>query len=144
MGALGKELFTYGKPYWLVPFAIFLGLFMPIPFWLAHRRWPKLGFNYVFSPVLVAELGYLAVGINSSWMTSLAVAVFSQWYLRKYRPRWFRKYNFLLSAALDGGTQIMVFVYSFAVGGASGTATPFPNWALNPTGNPDYCMRLGD
>ena len=24
----------------------------------------------------------------------------------------------------------MVFVYSFAVGGASGTATPMPNWAL--------------
>ena len=44
--------------------------------------------------------------------------------------------------AASDGTQIMVFVYSFAVGGASGKATPFPNWALNPTGNPDYCMRL--
>ena len=48
----------------------------------------------------------------------------------RYRPRWFRKYNFLLSAALDGGTQVMVFVYSFAVGGASGTAISMPNWAL--------------
>lgn len=38
--------------------------------------------------------------------------------------------NFLLSAALDGGTQVMVFVWSFAVGGASGSAVPFPNWAL--------------
>lgn len=26
--------------------------------------------------------------------------------------RWFRKYNFLMSAALDGGTQVMVFVWS--------------------------------
>ena len=55
---------------------------------------------------------------------SFLMAIFSQYYLRKYRARWFRKYNFLLSAALDGGTQIMVFVYSFAVGGASGSATP--------------------
>lgn len=50
-----------------------------------------------------AELGYLSVGINSSIMSSFLLAVFSQHYLRKYRARWFRKYNFLLSAALDGG-----------------------------------------
>jgi hypothetical protein len=50
-----------------------------------------------------AELGFLSVGINSSVFTSFALAIFSQYYLRKYRATWFRKYNFLLSAALDGG-----------------------------------------
>lgn len=143
-GALSKALYAPGARYGFIPWMLIAGLAAPLPFWLAHRRWPTRGFNYVFTPVVVAELGFLSVGINSSWMTSLALAVLSQWYLRKYRPRWFRKYNFLLSAALDGGTQIMVFVYSFAVGGASGTARPFPNWALNPAGNPDYCMRLSD
>ncbi|KAJ6604829.1 hypothetical protein DFH09DRAFT_1354489 [Mycena vulgaris] len=43
-----------------------------------------------------------------------------------------------MSAALDGGTEVMTFVYSFAVGGAGGKTTNFPNWALNP----DYCKRL--
>ncbi|TFY51641.1 hypothetical protein EVJ58_g10458 [Rhodofomes roseus] len=143
-GALAKPLYAPGARYGFIPWMLIAGLAVPIPFFIAHRLWPRAGFNYVFTPVVVAELGYLSVGINSSWMTSLAVAVFSQWYLRKYRPRWFRKYNFLLSAALDGGTQIMVFVYSFAVGGASGKAVAFPNWALNPAGNPDYCMRLTD
>jgi len=47
-----------------------------------------------------------------------------------------------MSAALDGGTSVMIFVYTFAVGGGSGTVRPFPTWALNPEGNPDYCMRL--
>ncbi|VDC02955.1 unnamed protein product [Peniophora sp. CBMAI 1063] len=141
-GALSKPLYAPGARYGFIPWMLIAGLAVPIIPWLLHRRWPKLGFNYIFTPVVVAELGFLSVGINSSWMTSLAVAIYSQWYLRKYKPRFFRKYNFLLSAALDGGTQIMVFVYSFAVGGASGTAVPFPNWGLNPTGNPDYCMRL--
>lgn len=66
--------------------------------------------------------------------------------------------SFLLSAALDGGTQVMIFVCayssvvscdlvlrrpgSFAVGGAGGKEIPFPQWALNPKGNPDYCKRL--
>ncbi|KAJ6451993.1 hypothetical protein C8R47DRAFT_998254, partial [Mycena vitilis] len=81
-------------------------------------------------------------GINSSVFTTFLLAVFSQFYLRRYRPRWFRKYNFLLSAALDGGTQVMVFVFTFAVGGGSGTVVNMPNWALNPVGNPDYCQRL--
>ncbi|KAI0653830.1 oligopeptide transporter [Cubamyces menziesii] len=143
-GALAKPLYSPGARYGFIPWMLIAGLGVPIPFWLLHRKWPRAGFNYVFTPVVVAELGFLSVGINSSWMTPLAIAVSSQWYLRKYRPRWFRKYNFLLSAALDGGTQIMVFVYSFAVGGASGKAIDFPNWALNPKGNPDYCLRLSD
>ena len=105
-------------------------------------------------------IGFLGVGINSAVFMTFALAVFSQYYLRRYRPRWFRKYNFLLSAALDGGTQVMVFVFTFAVGGASGTVRTMPFWALvssrlyvirssmvsynhkNPDGNPDYCMRL--
>jgi hypothetical protein len=87
-------------------------------------------FDAVITPMLCYGLGYLSVGINSSVFTTFCLAVFSQYYLRKYRPKWFRKYNFLLSAALDGGTQVMVFVYTFAVGGGSGTVVNFPQWAL--------------
>ncbi|KAH9478936.1 Oligopeptide transporter 3 [Psilocybe cubensis] len=141
-GALGKPLYATGTRYGFVPYMLLVGLGFPIPFWLLHRKYPKVGFNLVFTPVLVAELGILSVGINSSVFTSFLLAVFSQYYLRKYRATWFRKYNFLLSAALDGGTSIMVFVYTFAVGGGSGKVIPFPNWALNPKGNPDYCKRL--
>ena len=84
--------------------------------------------------------------------TTFLLAVFSQYYLRRYRPGWFRKYNFLasgasfcipicvtasltlasslVSAALDGGTQVMVFVYTFAVGGGSGKVVDMPLWGL--------------
>ncbi|EIN08007.1 OPT oligopeptide transporter [Punctularia strigosozonata HHB-11173 SS5] len=141
-GALGKPLYATGTRYGFVPYMLLAGLGFPIPFWWLHKKYPNFGWNNVFTPILVAELGYLSVGINSSVFTSFALAIFSQWYLRKYRATWFRKYNFLLSAALDGGTQVMVFVWTFAVGGGSGTVHPFPTWALNPTGNPDYCKRL--
>ena len=40
---------------------ILAGMFVPIPFYLAHRLWPKAGFNYVFTPVVVAELGFLEI-----------------------------------------------------------------------------------
>ncbi|KAF7290827.1 OPT oligopeptide transporter [Mycena indigotica] len=143
-GALGKPLYATGTRYGFVPYMLLVGLLFPIPFWLLHRWYPKVGFNNVFTPILTAELGYLSVGINSSVFTSFVLALFSQWYLRKYRATWFRKYNFLLSAALDGGTSVMIFVFTFAVGGAGGKVINFPNWALNPKGNPDYCLRLTD
>ncbi|ESK83368.1 oligopeptide transporter [Moniliophthora roreri MCA 2997] len=143
-GALGKPLYATGTRYGFVPYMLLAGLGFPLPFWLLHKMYPKFGFNLVFTPILVAELGYLSVGINSSIFSTFLLAVFSQYYLRKYRATWFRKYNFLMSAALDGGTSIMIFIWTFAVGGASGVERPFPHWALNPKGNPDYCLRLED
>jgi hypothetical protein len=43
---------------------------------------------------------------------------------------------------LDGGTQVIVFILTFAVFGASGDAIPFPQWWGNRVedGNLDYCM----
>ena len=50
----------------------------------------------------------------------------SQLWLRKYHAGWYRKYNYILGGALDGGAQVMVFILSFAVFGASGVQKPFP------------------
>ncbi|KAH8114070.1 peptide transporter MTD1 [Phellopilus nigrolimitatus] len=141
-GALGNKLYAPDGRYGIVPLSVIIGLVVPLPFWFAHKKYPKLGADKVITPILCWTLGYLSVGINTSVFSTFVLAVFSQYYLRRYRPRWFRKYNFLMSAALDGGTQVMVFVYTFAVGGGSGTVRPFPIWALNPVGNPDYCLRL--
>ncbi|KAH7872495.1 OPT oligopeptide transporter [Lentinula edodes] len=155
-GALAKQLYSPSGRYGIVPISILIGLAVPIPFWLLHRKWPKARFDSIITPMITVEIGYLAGGINSSVFNTFLLCIFSQFFIRKYHPRWFRKYNFLLSAALDGGTEVMVFVYSqtltvnvrdnimnsFAVGGAGGRVVDFPNWALNPVGNPDYCKRL--
>ena len=45
--------------------------------------------------------------------------VVSQVWLRNYHPGWYRKYNYILGGALDGGAQVMIFILSFAVFGAS-------------------------
>ncbi|KAJ7103354.1 OPT oligopeptide transporter [Mycena belliarum] len=108
-GALAKHLYSPSSIYGIVPLSILIGLFVPIPFYLLHRYYPKAHFDGVITPMICSEIGYLSG---------------------------------TMSAALDGGTEVMTFVYSFAVGGAGGKTTAFPTWALNPTGNPDHCMRL--
>jgi hypothetical protein len=95
-------------------------------------------------------------------MSYFAVAWFSQWFLRTRYPKWFAKYNYILGAgefasipiraagdlglirsrmlALDGGTQVMVFILSFAVLGAAGKSHLFPQWwGANQSGNYDRC-----
>ncbi|SCV67185.1 BQ2448_5831 [Microbotryum intermedium] len=127
-----KEMYSSDRPYFLIPMSIIIGLFVPIPFYILHKLFPRLRFDMFVTPVWAWCLGNLSVGINSSVFTTFCLAMFSQYYLRKYKPTWFRKYNYLLSAALDGGTQLMVFVATFAVQGGAGSAVSMPFWALNP------------
>ncbi|KAJ7678482.1 OPT oligopeptide transporter [Mycena rosella] len=133
MGALGKDLFSFGKPYWLIPFAMFLGLFVPLPFWLVWKfsdpksRIAKFA-KYLNLPIILLYIGYLPYSVNGQWTSCMIIGVYSQWYLRKKRPQWFNKYNYILSAALDGGSQVILFILSFAVFGASGKSVEFPFW----------------
>jgi len=140
-GGLAHELFDVGATYMWVPLAFLLGLAAPFPFWIAHKYYPKLNLNYFYTPIIINYIGWLCVGINSSVLSYFVVAAWSQWYLRRRHPEWFREYNYVLAAALDGGTQVMVFILSFAVQGASGTANLFPQWwGANQGGNYDRCL----
>ena len=86
----------------------------------------------------------MTAGTNSSVLTAVAVGVVSQVWLRRYHPVWFKKYNYILGGALDGGAQVMIFSLSFAVFGASGAGKPFPAWWGNPgQGSVDYCNGNG-
>ncbi|KAF8271274.1 OPT oligopeptide transporter [Lactarius quietus] len=140
-GGLSHELFAVGKRYQWVAWGYVLGLFVPIPFWLIHRFYPKLRADYLYTPLIAYFIGLLCVGINSSLLSYFTIAWLSQWYLRTRYPRWFAKYNYILGAALDGGTQVMVFILSFAVQGAAGKSHLFTQWwGANQGGNYDRCV----
>jgi OPT family oligopeptide transporter len=120
-GGLAKDLFSIGGRYEWVTIAFLLGFVIPVPFYLIHKYVaPKLRLDYLNTAIITYFIGWLSVGINSSSLAFLSIGFFSQLYLRKYRPDWFIKYNYILSAALDGGTQVIVFMLTFAVQGGSG------------------------
>ncbi|KAJ3328971.1 hypothetical protein HDU76_008907, partial [Blyttiomyces sp. JEL0837] len=140
-GALGKQMFGPGATYEWVSYSFLLGFVLPIPFWLAHRFFPKFGFNYINTAIISWYLGYLTVGINSSIFSYILIGMFSQYYLRRYHAAWFNKYNYLLSAALDAGTQVAAFLMTlFLFGAASIPTQNMPYYFLNPntTGTDGY------
>ncbi|KAJ6507971.1 OPT oligopeptide transporter protein-domain-containing protein [Mycena vitilis] len=142
-GGLSHQLFAVNQRYQWVAWAYVVGLFVPVPFWLVYRFWPKLRTDYLYTPLICYYIGWLCVGINSSILVYCSIAYLSQWWLRTRYPRWFNKYNYILAAALDGGTQVMVFILSFAVQGASGDSHLFPQWwGANQNGNYDRCAVI--
>ncbi|KAG2060361.1 OPT superfamily oligopeptide transporter [Suillus hirtellus] len=142
-GGLARELFSSGQRYQWVPLSYIIGLAVPLPFWIIHRYWPKLRMDYCYTPIICAYISCLSVGINSSAMSYYSIAFLSQWWLRTRYPRWFKEYNYLVGAALDGGTQVMIFMLSFAVQGAGGTSHLFPEWwGADQNGNYDHCLYL--
>ncbi|KAH9007997.1 OPT oligopeptide transporter protein-domain-containing protein [Lactarius pseudohatsudake] len=158
-GGLSHELFAHGKRYqWVRLGHTSLASLFPsrsglstgftqscVPITCTHPSSRESGIapDPLFSRSQLSDriyMSWLCVGINSLYTSYYAIALFSQWYLRTRCPRWFTKYNYILGAALDGGTQVMVFVLSFAVQGAAGTSHLFPRWwGANQGGNYDRC-----
>lgn len=112
----------------MVPIALAIGIFLPLPFWLIHKYWPKLRANYINTFLISNWLGWLSVGINSSLLPYFVFGFFSQAYLRKKRPVLFAKWIMIVTAAIAGGVQIIIFILTFAVFGGSGQAHEFPQW----------------
>ena len=140
--SIASDMFSVGARYQWVTLAFLLGFAVPLPLYFAHRYTGWRAFSYINLSIILWFMGNLFVGVNSSILSFFIVATFSQFWLRKYRPQAFVKYNYLVSAALDGGTQVLVFVFTFAVFGGSGKAVDFPTWVGRPddTHNNDYCM----
>ena len=108
------------------------------------QRWPRIGpvqtdnvilpiiytVSYLISISYYSDLAQysasLSFGVTSYVTSAVLVGIISQFWLRNYHPGWFRKYNYILGAALDAGSQVMTFILSFTVFGALGQARPFP------------------
>jgi len=143
--SIAGDMFSIGARYQWVTIAYLVGFIVPVPFWILYRYTKIEFFNYINLSIILWYMGWLFVGVNSSVTTYFIAGFFAQFYLRKYRPAFFVKWNYLISAAFDGGTQVLVFILSFAVFGGSGKAHNFPIWGGNNGGvdaskNVDYCM----
>lgn len=114
-GALSKYLYSIHSRYKWIPLALPIGLLAPLPPYFLARRFPNspLKFHLWNIPIVAWHIGGLSTGITSSRLSFFIVAFFSQFWLRKYRGSWFLKYNYVLAAGLEGGTQVMVFLLTF-------------------------------
>lgn len=103
-------------------YALAFGAFLPIPFWYWQRRYPTTWLKYFSMPVLLNGPSYIppALGINySSWFVVAFIfrksylvirdclftysGPFAEYVVRRRNFRWWSKFNYILSSALDSG-----------------------------------------
>ncbi|KAE9389365.1 hypothetical protein BT96DRAFT_1070386 [Gymnopus androsaceus JB14] len=77
-GALGREMFSPGKTYFMVPVALALGTVPPIIQYALHRKWPRNAFLKNFNTSIVLQYScFLSVGVNTQVNTFMTLGVIS-------------------------------------------------------------------
>ncbi|TDL28758.1 OPT oligopeptide transporter [Rickenella mellea] len=114
-GGIGpRRMFSEGL-YQPVLYFFLIGALLPIPFYFLAKRFPLSIFRFINFPAAFAGLSALppATGINySAWF--MMGSVF-QYFMRRFHFRWWMRYNYILSAALDSGVAFALIVIFFTV-----------------------------
>ncbi|TPX65988.1 hypothetical protein CcCBS67573_g07973 [Chytriomyces confervae] len=78
-------------------------------------------------------------GQRSDLITPLLVALVVNYYVKKYKNTWWKKHAYVMSAAFDVGSGLMVLLLFFATQFNSEYHTPFPAWFMN-SGDAERCI----
>ncbi|KAJ9285646.1 hypothetical protein DTO027B5_6445 [Paecilomyces variotii] len=131
-GALGPgRNFSPGQLYGKLLWFFLVGPLAVLATWLLSRRWKF--FNYVSWPVIFGAMGLVppATGVNfSSWWV---VNVLFNGLLKRRKPAWWTKYNYVLSAALDSGVAVSTIIIFFCIILPGGTLTWWGNTVYSQT-----------
>ncbi|CAG8438337.1 4786_t:CDS:2 [Ambispora gerdemannii] len=137
-GLIGpRRFFGPGSMYYgcLLGFAI--GLVLPIPFYLLHKKYPNIGFNLINIPIIANGGTQIPQFPANVIVSGLVASALSQFYAARYRTGWFRKYNYVLAAALDAGTSLCGMFVFLAITGIP--KKRFPVWWGNPEVDIEHC-----
>lgn len=123
-----SRIFSVGQTYSGLLWFFLVGLISPVPFWYMARRKPESWYKYVNMPVFWAGPGQIPPATPLNYLSSSIVGYVFQYKIKRVNRRWWSKYNYVTSAALDAGlavsTIFIFFVFSYS--GLNGGS--FPSW----------------
>jgi len=113
-GLIGPgRMFWQGSPYVHLYWALPIGAIIPVITFLLTKRFKSRWLQMINLPVMLSGASWIppATGINySSWFL---IGFIFQYIMRRFRFRWWSKFCFITSAALESGTvvgTILVFL----------------------------------
>ncbi|KAK5782677.1 oligopeptide transporter 6 [Gossypium arboreum] len=84
------------------------GALAPFLVWLAHKVFPdKEWIRLIHMPVLLGATSMMPPASAVNFTSWLLVGFLSGFVVFKYRPEWWKRYNYVLSGGLDAGTAFM-------------------------------------
>ncbi|RUP49938.1 hypothetical protein BC936DRAFT_140927 [Jimgerdemannia flammicorona] len=136
-GLVGPSKFFYpGTIYNPIAYFLLWGFLLPIPFYLAYRRWPNSWIKHVSIPVFMLGPGPYPPAPTNVLPTWAFLGFIFNFYIKKNYSAWWVKYNYVLSAALDSGIAVCAIVMFFAL---QNNIIFFPAWWGNNVSSIDQC-----
>ncbi|ORX73235.1 hypothetical protein DL89DRAFT_309371 [Linderina pennispora] len=99
-GDISPERQFSGK-YQSLYYMFFVGVALPIPFWLLQRRYSKSIWRHVNISAMLTYIEYMPNSHTNNFVMFTLFCFIFNFLLMKYRYAWWSKYNFALTAALD-------------------------------------------
>ncbi|KAJ3028987.1 UNVERIFIED_CONTAM: hypothetical protein HDU68_000427 [Siphonaria sp. JEL0065] len=138
-GAIGPaEFFGAGSPYFSTLLGFVAGFTLPVIPWILHKLQPDSFWHLINVPVIV----FMPNGLGSqqsALITPLIIAIVVNYYVKKYRYIWWKKYAYVMSAAFDCGSGIAVLAIFFIAKFNQNYLMPFPAWFMN-SGDIERCL----
>ncbi|XP_058217154.1 oligopeptide transporter 4-like isoform X2 [Rhododendron vialii] len=89
----------------------------PIVVWLFHKTFPNQSWiPLVNLPVLLGATGNMPPATAVNYTSWIIVGTIFNFFIFRYRKKWWQRYNYVLSAALDAGVAFMAVLLYFSVG----------------------------
>lgn len=116
-GLIGpRRLFGPGGMYRNLVWLFLIGAVLPVPVWALSKIFP----NKKWIPLInIPVISYGFAGMPPATPTNIAswlvTGTIFNYFVFNYHKRWWQKYNYVLSAALDAGTAFMGVLLFFAL-----------------------------
>ncbi|KAK2772340.1 hypothetical protein FQN53_004636 [Emmonsiellopsis sp. PD_33] len=123
-----------------LPYGFLFGAVGPIILFLAHRYWPRARFDLWNLTIFASAVSYFYGNLSTGFTSRLIVAYLSMYYFYRKRFDVWKRYNYMVAAALDAAFNINLMIIFLAFG--SGKVVSMPEWWGNDSRSVERCFAL--
>ncbi|OAQ29096.1 OPT family small oligopeptide transporter [Linnemannia elongata AG-77] len=107
-GVIGPgRMFGLGTQYSIIQWGFVIGAFIPLPVWWLCRRYPRVKWlKKIHFPVLLAATSNMPPAQAYFYPNGILLGFIFMWYIRRYHNGWWKRYNYVTSAAMDTGVAL--------------------------------------
>ncbi|KAF8577798.1 OPT oligopeptide transporter [Ramaria rubella] len=115
-GVIGPaNQFSKGQLFYALTYFFLIGTILPVIPWLIVKKWPNSPAKYINFPVIFNGTGLIPPASAVNYVPWAIVGFIFQYTIRRRHFSWWTKYNYVLSAALDGGLAVSVIIIFFCL-----------------------------
>ncbi|KAL9251135.1 Oligopeptide transporter 4-like protein [Drosera capensis] len=117
-GLIGpRRIFGHHGDYKAMNWFFLIGGLGPFLVWLLHKAFPKQTWIPLINlPVLLGATGAMPPATPLNYNAWCLVGTIFNFFIFRYRKKWWQRYNYILSAALDAGVAFMGVLVYFTLG----------------------------